>query len=100
MIKPEQLAKVKKILTDLKATEKCCGACGQFFDKSQGDKEGFHLAIFCDAADEVCKICGALVALCTCQRCLECGTLYSESDALKNLNDDDNCAKCADEIGE
>jgi hypothetical protein len=53
MIKDEQLAKVKKILTDLKATEKNCGACGQFFNSQQADAEGFHLAIFCDAADLV-----------------------------------------------
>jgi hypothetical protein len=53
MIKDEQLAKVKKILTDLKATEQCCGACGQIFNSQHADKEGFHLAVFCDAADEL-----------------------------------------------
>jgi hypothetical protein len=100
MIKPEQLAKVKKILTDLKATEKNCGACGQSFDKSQADKDGWHLDIFCDAADEVCEICKALVTRCDCNRCEDCGTIYSASDALENLNDDGNCAKCANEIGE
>ena len=53
MIKAEQLNKIKEILTDLKATEKNCGACGQFFNKSQADAEGFHRSIFCDAADEL-----------------------------------------------
>lgn len=53
MIKPEQLEKVKKILIELKATEKNCGACGQFFDKSQADADGFHRDIFCDAANEI-----------------------------------------------
>jgi len=43
MIKDKQLATIKKILTDLKDSEKCCGACGQVF----------HRAIFCDAADEL-----------------------------------------------
>lgn len=100
MIKPEQLEKIKKILTDLKATERNCGACGQFFDKSQADAEGFHLAIFCDAADELCELCASRVALCTCRRCFECATLYPESEAIKALNDDDTCAKCADEMGE
>jgi hypothetical protein len=51
MITKKQLDRVKYILTELKKTEKCCGACGQFFNKSQADKEGFHLAIFCDASD-------------------------------------------------
>lgn len=50
---PERLERIKKILIELKATEKCCGACGQFFNKQQADAEGFHLAIFCDAADEL-----------------------------------------------
>ena len=104
MIKPEQLDKIKKILTDLKATEKNCGACGQFFNKQQADSEGFHLSIFCDAADlvmvELCELCSHSVTLCTCQRCLECGTLYLESDAVALLDDDNNCATCANEIGE
>jgi hypothetical protein len=100
VIKSEQLDKIKKILAELKATEKCCGACGQFFNKQQADKEGFHLAIFCDAADELCEICNARVTICTCQRCLECGTLYSESDAVALLDDENNCANCANESGE
>lgn len=63
MIKAEQLEKVKKILTELKESEKCCGACGQFFDKSQADAEGFHRAIFCDAAEELDKISEKLTNL-------------------------------------
>ena len=53
MIKDKQLATIKKILTELKPTEQCCGACGQIFNSQQADKQGFHLAIFCDAADEL-----------------------------------------------
>jgi len=53
MIKDKQLATIKKILTDLKDSEKCCGACGQVFNSQQADSEGFHRAIFCDAADEL-----------------------------------------------
>jgi hypothetical protein len=53
MIKPEQLEKIKKILSELKETEKCCGACGQFYDSQQADGEGFHRAIFCDAAEQL-----------------------------------------------
>lgn len=53
MIKAEQLEKIKKILIELKETEKCCGACGQFYDSQQADGEGFHRAIFCDAAEEL-----------------------------------------------
>lgn len=63
MIKEEQLNRIKKILTDLKATEKNCGACGQFFDKSQANSEGLHRAIFCDAADELDKISEKLTNL-------------------------------------
>jgi hypothetical protein len=53
MIKDEQLARIKKILTELKETEKNCGACGQMFDIQQADSEGFHRAIFCDAAEQL-----------------------------------------------
>lgn len=97
---PERLERIKKILIEQEATEKNCGACGQFFNKQQADAEGFHLAIFCDATDELCELCKARVALCTCRRCFECATLYSESVAIKVLNDDDTCTKCADELGE
>lgn len=53
MIKAEQLEKIKKILIELKETEKNCGACGQMFDSQQADSEGMHRAIFCDAAEEL-----------------------------------------------
>ena len=53
MIKPEQLDKIKKILSELKETEKNCGACGQMFDSQQADSEGLHRAIFCDAAEQL-----------------------------------------------
>ena len=49
---------------------------------------------------EVCEICAGSVSSCTCQRCFECATLYPESEAIKALNDQDTCAKCADEMGE
>ena len=49
MISKKNLDLVKYILTELKKSEKNCGACGQFFNKSQADVDGFHLAIFCDA---------------------------------------------------
>ena len=53
MIKAEQLTKIKEILTELKATEKNCGACGQFFNAKEADKNGLHSFIWCDAADEL-----------------------------------------------
>ena len=53
MISKKNLDRVKYILTELKKTEKNCGACGQFFNKSQADVEGFHIAILCDANDEI-----------------------------------------------
>lgn len=49
---------------------------------------------------ELCEICKGSVSSCTCRRCFECATLYPESEAIKVLNDDDTCAKCADELGE
>jgi hypothetical protein len=57
MISKKNLDRVKYILTELKKSEKNCGACGQFFNKSQADAEGFHLAVLCDATDEVCEDC-------------------------------------------
>lgn len=62
-MKDEQLNKIKEILIELKESEKCCGACGQFFNKQQADSEGFHRAIFCDAADELDKISEKLTNL-------------------------------------
>lgn len=53
MIKAEQLEKIKKILTEQKETEKNCGACGQFFNTKEADKNGLHSFIWCDAADEL-----------------------------------------------
>jgi hypothetical protein len=49
MISKKNLDRVKYILTELKKSEKNCGACGQFFNKAQADAEGFHLAVLCDA---------------------------------------------------
>jgi hypothetical protein len=63
MITEKQLDRIKKILTDLKETEINCGACGQMFDSSQANGEGFHRAIFCDAADELDKISEKLTNL-------------------------------------
>jgi hypothetical protein len=37
--------------------DKNCGACGFYFDEVQTDKEGFHLAEFCDLAP-ICQLCG------------------------------------------
>ena len=62
-MKAEQLNKIKEILIELKESEKCCGACGQFFNKQQADGEGFHLAIFCDAADELDQVSEKLTNL-------------------------------------
>jgi hypothetical protein len=41
----------------MKTTETNCGACGLFFNQMQADKEGLHLAEFCDSAP-VCQLCG------------------------------------------
>lgn len=30
-----------------------CGACGQYFDESEVDFNGYHLGEFCDANDEI-----------------------------------------------
>jgi hypothetical protein len=57
MISKKNLDRVKYILTELKKTEKNCGACGQFFNKSQADVQGFHIVALCDATDEVCEDC-------------------------------------------
>jgi hypothetical protein len=53
MISEKNLDRVKHILTELNKTEKNCGACGQFFNKAQADEKGFHLAVLCDANDEI-----------------------------------------------
>ena len=37
--------------------EELCGACGLYFENVQADKEGFHLAEFCDLAP-ICQLCG------------------------------------------
>ena len=57
MISKKNLDRVKYILTELKKTEKNCGACGQFFNKSQTDIDGFHLAVLCDANDDPALNC-------------------------------------------
>jgi len=87
-----------------------CGACGEICDADDGtitnsNGEGnfgefTHNPELCAAADEICEVCSEAVTVCTCQRCLECATIYSESDAVALLNDDNNCANCANEIGE
>jgi CRISPR/Cas system-associated protein endoribonuclease Cas2 len=51
MITKKQLDRVKYILSELKKTEKNCGACGLFFNKSQADAQGFHLGALCGAND-------------------------------------------------
>ena len=53
MISKKKLDQVRFILDELKKSEKNCGACGLFFNKAQADADGFHLAIFCDANDEI-----------------------------------------------
>jgi hypothetical protein len=64
MISEKNLDRVKHILTELKNTEKNCGACGQFFNKAQADGKGFHLAVLCDANDEVKELDPALNCEC------------------------------------
>lgn len=34
-------------------TQNNCGACGLFIDEKEQDAQGFHLAEFCDANDEI-----------------------------------------------
>lgn len=43
---------------------------------------------------EKCEMCKDLVSLCTCQRCEDCGTIYLESAALEQLNDENICTDC------
>ena len=82
MIKDEQLARIKKILTDLKETEKCCGACGQFFDMQQADSEGFHRAIFCDAAEQLDVVSEKLTNL------INNNISYLSSESSKTYDDE------------
>jgi hypothetical protein len=49
---------------------------------------------------ESCELCKEIVSFCECRRCFECATLYLVADALKALDDQDTCTKCADELGE
>ena len=70
MISKKNLDRVKYILTELKKTEKNCGACGQFFNKSQADAKGFHLSVLCDVNDEVCEDCNNGTDM-PCKVCLD-----------------------------
>jgi len=53
-----------------------------------------------DCLCEDCEVCEESVSQCDCNRCEDCGTIYAAEDVLENLNDDNNCATCATEIGE
>ena len=85
-----------------------CGACGEICDAESGtitnsNGEGnfgefTHKPELCAAQDEICEICKDLVSLCTCQRCLDCGTIFSAADALLLLDDESNCARCTSEM--
>jgi hypothetical protein len=44
--------------------------------------------------NEVCEVCAEKVQYCDCQRCFECGTLYSASTAEKVLDDENICKVC------
>ena len=48
-----------------------------------------------DCVCELCEVCEALVTQCDCNRCEDCGTIYSAEDSAENLNEDNNCANCA-----
>jgi hypothetical protein len=84
-----------------------CGACGEICDAEDGtitnsNGEG-HFGEFTHKPElcaEICEVCEDTVSQCDCNRCEDCGTIYSAEDALENLNDDNNCATCADERGE
>ena len=43
---------------------------------------------------EVCEVCAEKVLHCDCQRCFECSTLYSASDAAEVLDDENICKAC------
>jgi hypothetical protein len=53
-----------------------------------------------DCTCETCEVCSDTVSQCDCNRCEDCGTIYAAEDVLENLNDENNCATCATEIGE
>ena len=49
-----------------------------------------------EISTEICEICEVKVTFCTCQRCLDCGTLYDEETAITALNDDGLCKDCTE----
>lgn len=53
-----------------------------------------------DCVCEICEICDDTVSQCDCNRCEDCGTIFAAEDVAENLNEDNNCATCANEIGE
>jgi hypothetical protein len=81
-----------------------CGACGEICDADDGtitDSNGegnfgefTHNPELCAAADEICEVCSEAVTVCTCQRCLECAVIYSESEAAEKLNAENICGQC------
>ena len=68
---PERLERIKQIITEQKNKEM-----------------------------EICEVCKDAVNQCDCNRCEDCGTIYAAEDVAENLNEDNNCANCANEIGE
>jgi hypothetical protein len=84
-----------------------CGACGEICEIEDGEvflnlgfKEFVHKPELCPAQDEICEVCKETVTQCDCNRCEDCGTIYSAEDTAENLNEDGNCANCANEQGE
>lgn len=59
-----------------------CGACGQYFDESEVDFNGNHLAEFCDASDEI-------------ETCTDCNQEYlsTESHDCPNVFCCGDCGK-------
>ena len=91
---PERLERIKRLITE--QNEKDARAKRES-ESNRCEKCGQPLR---DCLCEVCEVCEDTVSQCDCNRCEECGTIYSAEDALENLNDDNNCATCANESGE
>ena len=91
---PERLERIKKIITEQKEKE---AKAAREWNANQCEVCSQPLR---DCTCETCEVCSDTVSQCDCNRCEDCGTIYSAEDALENLNDDNNCATCANEIGE
>ena len=91
---PERLERIKRIITEQNEKE---ARAKRESESNQCEKCSQPLR---DCTCETCEVCSDTVSQCDCNRCEDCGTIYAAEDVLENLNDENNCATCATEIGE